>query len=67
MPAILTAYSLHIFWNLTMKEQMTSSIIIVENDDSLLVCSRFNEVVERYSEQFTALVSCEKLSEKLGK
>ncbi len=35
MPAILSAYSLHIFWNLTMGGQMAASISIAEDGDVL--------------------------------
>ncbi len=41
MQAILSAYSLHIFWNLTMKEQMTAFVFIAEDDDVSKASSTF--------------------------
>ncbi len=35
MQTILSAYSLHVFWNLTIKEQIVISIFITEDNDVL--------------------------------
>jgi len=35
MQTILSVYSLHVFWNLTIKEQIVASIFIVKKENVL--------------------------------